>query len=100
MNAALKRKAEKGHCWFRAGWLGEKLQLTAAVRDELKIKTIDACDETREQRQERVNARRRLVDREAKRAKRARTPRAKYEADSLSRTKPWEAEGVSRRTWE
>jgi hypothetical protein len=103
MYAALRRKAEKGHCFFRAAYLGEKLQLTAAVRDELKIKTIDACDETREQRQERVKARRRERDREVKRTKRAaegRSPRQQYEAVSLSRTKPWEAEGISRRTWE
>jgi hypothetical protein len=103
MNAALKRKAEKGHCFFRPAWLGEKLQLTAAVRDELKIKTIDACDETKEQRLERVHERRREGDKEAKRRKRAaegRKPRQQYEAGSFSRTKPWEAEGISRPTWE
>ncbi|MEK8093369.1 hypothetical protein WOC76_12655 [Methylocystis sp. IM3] len=27
-------------------------------------------------------------------------PRENYEAQSLSRTRPWEAEGISRRTWE
>ncbi len=27
-------------------------------------------------------------------------PRQEYEARSLTRAKPWEAEGVSRRTWE
>jgi len=26
-------------------------------------------------------------------------PRAEYEAQSISRLKPWEAEGVSRATW-
>jgi FixJ family two-component response regulator len=26
-------------------------------------------------------------------------PRAEYEANSLSRTRPWEAMGISRRTW-
>jgi hypothetical protein len=27
-------------------------------------------------------------------------PRAQYEAASLSRQRPWEAQGISRRTWE
>jgi hypothetical protein len=26
-------------------------------------------------------------------------PRAEYEAQSLARSKPWEAEGISRMTW-
>lgn len=39
-------------------------------------------------------------DREAKRRRsRGAKPRAEYEAQSISRAKPWEALGISRRTW-
>ena len=37
---------------------------------------------------------------ERRRRKKRQTPRAEWLARSLSRTKPWEAEGISRSTWE
>jgi hypothetical protein len=37
---------------------------------------------------------------EARRRDAGAIPRAEYEANSLSRTRPWEADGLSRRTWE
>lgn len=68
------------------------MRLTRDERARLRIKTIRAFDMTREeaerQRREKENAKRRTVTRD------------EYEANSLSRTKPWEAEGICRRTWE
>jgi hypothetical protein len=40
------------------------------------------------------------MNRERSRRARGARPRAEYEGNSLTRKKPWEAEGVSRRTWE
>jgi hypothetical protein len=37
---------------------------------------------------------------ERKRRRAGAKPRAEYEAASLSKLKPWKAEGVCRRTWE
>ena len=41
----------------------------------------------------------RRLDEERRRRAAGATPRSTYEADALSRAKPWEAEGVSRATW-
>jgi hypothetical protein len=85
---------------FRADTLAWRLGLTEAERTLWGIRTIGSIDMTKAQRK----LARKLADRERKRAqRRARkvTPRAEYlEANSLSRTKPWIAAGVSRRTWE
>ena len=74
--------------------LGERLRVTNAERERLKLwqfKPIDATDEqVAEQRRARRNERRRV--------KRGRT-RAEYLATSLNRQRPWEAEGISRGTW-
>jgi hypothetical protein len=83
---------------WKADRLAWKLRVTAAERTTLKLRTIGAIDMTAQQRAEqrkRRNAERMRALRKAQNA----TPRAIYEAQSLSRTKPWEAAGVSRRTW-
>jgi hypothetical protein len=79
--------------------LGEMLNLTAAEREVCRIRTIDAVDETRDERKARLAKAQKAADREAKRAKRGRVAREVYEGSSLSKTKPWEAEGISRATW-
>lgn len=87
----------------RAQELGNLLQLTAAVRDELHITTIAPCDQTPEQRAALRKERKRLRDRERRRAQRQaarRMTRAAYlAANSVSKTKPWLALGISRATW-
>jgi hypothetical protein len=93
MAAAEAWKAKNGTHLMPRGWLGQKLQLTAAVREELNIRTIDACDESREERQERVKERRRARDREAKRA----TREAKRQAECLSKFGPVANSGAGRR---
>jgi hypothetical protein len=67
-------------------------------RQRLGLTTIGAIDVNKEQRKERRKRR----DREAKERKRRELgakPRAEYEANSLSKAKPWLAEGISRKTW-
>jgi hypothetical protein len=80
------------------------LGVTIAERDALGLTTIGAIDMSRDDRLERYKKRRRESDRVRKVILRMETHpnamfRAEYEAKSLSRTKPWAAEGISRRTW-
>jgi hypothetical protein len=79
--------------------LGEMLNLTAAEREVCSIRTIDACDETRAERQARLAEARKARERDAKKARRDRVPRELYEAQSLSAKQPWAEAGVSRATW-
>ncbi|MEH2589872.1 hypothetical protein V1273_003711 [Bradyrhizobium sp. AZCC 1721] len=84
---------------WRADTLAKRLGLTAAVRSELGITTIGAIDLLKAEREEARNARS-LQRRVKKRRKRGVQPRDEWLAQhSKERTKPWEAEGVSRRTW-
>jgi hypothetical protein len=78
-----------------AARLGAVLRLKDRERTACKISTIAPVDMTKQQRA----ARRKASDRERKRAARA-AAGAKPRAESLSRTKPWTALGISRRTWE
>jgi hypothetical protein len=83
---------------YRADTLAHRLGLTDAERSGLKITTIGAIDLTNAERE----ARRREQSRERSRRYRARNrtmTRAAYLAASISRTKPWEALGMKRRTW-
>lgn len=76
--------------------LAEALNLTEAERVKLKIRTIAAVDVTEEQRKELQRQRRR----ELQRKRRCKQTRDDYlEEHRISREKPWEAEGISRRTW-
>ena len=83
---------------WRADKLGARLNLTAADRARLGIKTIGACDMTKTEREAARKARKRQAKREQRR-KQGSKPRAQYLAESAEHTKPWEAEGCSRRTW-
>ena len=81
---------------------GRLLKLTAEERELLSIRTIEAIDESRLDREGRRREERRARDAARKRQARARTcrPREEYLAASLSARKPWEAMGISRRTYE
>ena len=75
--------------------LGGRLGLTNAERNHLKlwpVKPIDATDEE-------IAAQRKARQNERRRMKRGRT-RGEYLASCLSQQRPWESEGVCRRTWE
>jgi hypothetical protein len=81
---------------FKADKLAKRLGVTNDLCTQLRFTTIGACDLTRP---ERIEARRKRHA-EAKRNKRRASgmpPRHEWlEAHSVSRAKPWEAEGISR----
>jgi hypothetical protein len=82
--------------------LAELLDLQYADRQRLAIYTIGAVDKTKRQREILKKERKREHDRamkEAERRAQGSTSREQYLAASLSRTRPWLAEGISRRTW-
>lgn len=77
---------------------GEHIGLHKAERRELGIKTMRAVDETPDERRAFVDDSRKARDAVRKRRERAEagaTPRQ----HSAARTRPWEAAGLSRRTW-
>ena len=75
--------------------VGERLRLSNGERLYLKLWPIKPFDATDEE----LEAQRRARQNERRRQKRGRT-QAEYLASCLSATKPWEAEGMCRRTWE
>ncbi|MEX2167422.1 MAG: hypothetical protein WD852_10465 [Methyloceanibacter sp.] len=79
--------------------LGRRLRLSDAERTALKITTIRPFDVSAAELVAR-RLRQKIERRRQRRRKQGVRSRAEYEANSLSRLKPWEAEGISRRTWE
>lgn len=83
---------------WTADGLGWRLRLTKEERTMLCITTIGAFDMPKAAR----TKRRKEKDRERKAAKRraaGAVARSDYEKQSLEASKPWVAEGISRRTW-
>jgi hypothetical protein len=83
---------------WRADKLALRLNLTSTERSRLNIRTIGACDKTKSERE----AARRYSKLQAQRSRRRAQgvkPRKLYEGQSANAAKPWEAEGISRRTW-
>jgi hypothetical protein len=78
-----------------ARWLG----VTYAERQRLGLTRIGACDVGKRARTI-LRKRRARLALQHKRRKAGVRPRTEYLAQSLSRVRPWEAEGISRRTWE
>ena len=105
------------YCPLSAAQAGRMVDLTAEERLSVRmarrhktqdgnytstpISTMNAVDETNAERAGRVKQDRRERDIKRKRDGRAGRvkPRHIYEAESLSKRKPWEGEGVSRATW-
>ncbi|WP_085043840.1 hypothetical protein [Ensifer aridi] len=82
--------------------IAKLLFVTIAERTMLGLKTIGACDLPSEARRKLASTGKRSRDRarqEQKRRAEGRIPRTSYEAASLARLRPWEAEGMSRATW-
>jgi hypothetical protein len=87
----------------KADPLGKLLRLSDADRTRLAIRTVGAYDLDRKAREQRRLLKKRKRDSERARAKRAAkgaVTREQYLAGTLSRAKPWEALGISRRTYE
>ena len=78
--------------------LGDRIRLTNWERDLFQAWTIRPFDLTAEELAEQRKRKARERDRK-RRASRGAKGRAEYEANSLSRTEPWKAEGVSKATW-
>lgn len=91
-----------GHSLIRSDRMAEMLSVTAEERWLCNIRTIGAVDEPRQEREARLSAEKAEKERERNRTKRAgsHVPRSVYLASALTATRPWEQEGVSRRTWE
>jgi hypothetical protein len=96
--AALIQKVLARPLRWRADKLAKRLGLNAAERARLKIVTIGACDLLKAERTARRKAKARQRDEVRRRTAGAKT-RSEYEADSLSRTRPWERLGMSRAGW-
>jgi hypothetical protein len=81
--------------WLSQEALGKELNVTFAERERLKLWGIDPCDMTKA-----AMARIRKQKKRLRNKRRYTKSRAEYLAASLSQTKPWEQDGISRRTWE
>ncbi|MDR9805370.1 hypothetical protein [Rhizobium hidalgonense] len=83
--------------------LGHALHLSYAERCTLDIRTIGAFDVPKAKRAKLQKEKRRQRDRNRKDEQRRAAgalARADYLANSFSQARPWEAFGISRRTWE
>ncbi len=83
---------------FNASTLGKHLRLTDHERILLRITTIEAHDITPAERHRLRRTMKTIKERERRRAQGVK-PRAIYERNSLTRTKPWKGQGISRTTW-
>ena len=79
--------------------LGERLRLTNCEREWLKAWRIAPVDMTAAQLAEQRKGKKLARDR-ARRRQAGVVTREAYLAKSLTKQKPWEAEGICRRTWE
>ena len=77
---------------------GIRLNLTTAERERLRTWQIRAADHTEADREAQRKAKRRQRETSRRREVGVR-PRQEYLATSLSKSKPWNAEGISRSAW-
>jgi hypothetical protein len=84
-----------GPYWYSPQSLGDRLELYDEGRERCRAWSIEAIDVNEEQRRM-INKEKDRKRKENRRRKDGAMPREQ----SLSRTKPWEAEGISRSTWE
>lgn len=83
---------------WKADPMAWRLKVTMEERMALGLTTIGAIDcnkAARKKRRKQRDIKRKANQRRNQGAK----PRALYEAESINRTKPWQAEGISRATW-
>lgn len=78
--------------------LGKRLRLLNQEREALAIRTIAPIDLTDEEMAEQRKAKDRARQ-ERRRRKAGSKTREAYIANSLSKKRPWETEGISRRSW-
>jgi hypothetical protein len=80
--------------WQNKVELKERIWLTNTEREQCKAWRIPPYDMTDAQLEQQRKDKKR-----ARNARRSKKPRPNYLMESISRKKPWEAEGVSRATW-
>ncbi|PPQ16339.1 hypothetical protein CV770_26710 [Bradyrhizobium sp. AC87j1] len=80
--------------WQSADELAWRIGLTFIERESLKVRTIGAVGLNKRQRSAIQKAKHKQRESDRRRAR-----GAKSHTESLDRTRPWEAEGISRRTW-
>ena len=78
--------------------LGDKLLLSNADRERLKLYSIRPCDLTPEEFEKQSKARKK-ASRAARRRRDGVRTREDYLTECRNKPKPWEAEGISRRQW-
>jgi hypothetical protein len=83
---------------WTADKMAARLHLFEHDRKRMKIKSIGAIDLSKAERKVRRKLRDRLL-KQASRRQAGRKLRSEYEANSLSRTQPWERLNMSRRSW-
>jgi hypothetical protein len=83
---------------FTADTLGWRLRLSQHEREALEVTTIRAFDLNTDQRKA-ARKHRRRTNEQARRRARGAKPRPEYQANAISRSKPWQALGISRATW-
>jgi hypothetical protein len=92
-----------GHPFLdKADPLARHLGLTYGLRQQLRVRTIGACDVDKVGRAQLAKLRKRQRERARSAAKRraaGAVPRQEFLARSLARARPWAEAGVSRATW-
>jgi hypothetical protein len=96
---AIIEEARTTHRHMTADRLARWLGLTYEVRELVGITTIGSIDVSKSER-EKLRRERKRAAKERRRRDQGAKPRAEYLAQSLSRTRPWQAMGISRSTWE
>jgi hypothetical protein len=81
--------------YWKPDALAHYLSIPYCVREKLKLKTVGSLDVLKTARKELRRREDKLRKRRERRAQGA-TP----QTEALSNTRPWEALGISRRTWE
>jgi hypothetical protein len=83
---------------FKADTIAARLGITAKTRALLDLRTIGAIDQSVEARAE-VRRLQKLLDKQQQRRAAGARPRGQYETLSVQQQQPWQAMGISRRTW-
>jgi hypothetical protein len=99
----LELEASTRRRMLRADAVAALLGVTLEERERLGLKTIGASDVSKAARSRMARQRKRERDRQRQSANRKAggyKPRSEWLDGSLTKTRPWEADGVSRRTWE
>jgi hypothetical protein len=97
--SAITKEASIMRQYRSADGLAKFLGVKYAQRQALRITTIGS-DNVGKRARKVLRKHRARKRQEARRRSQGCRPRTEYEGNSLSATKPWEAEGMSRRSWE